>query len=269
MDISMWWTTTTLTGKCMPSVEVQTPLSTAKATDMQLQPTPLQRRYCLNRYSHLPFDYDEVYILSFLIIGEKLRCEGYQESGDIANSVEGLELEVRRWSSTQWCLLHSIWSWSFSCLCQGLKLGSQVICHGGNHNCWCWCTWMPQRTYLLVLVVSHSQLYTSIEHYPISKYSTNWFLHPILLFFKIWQVYIIYTCHYIVESISEPESIFLPPPPNCLFCHCSTSVCFLWKIQCHFRNRCRSVVHVLLFFFLISYLSVLLCFILSTTTTIF
>lgn len=36
---------TTLTGRCMPLVEVQTPPSTARATDIMLQSTPLQRRY--------------------------------------------------------------------------------------------------------------------------------------------------------------------------------------------------------------------------------
>ena len=162
MDISMWWTMTTLTGRCTLLVEVQAPPSIAKATDTLPLPILLQKRYpyyilynsdlTLKRgwvryiqcpptvFLHEPFNFNKGFIYSYsykyrfwvlmLSIGTEIIYIGYEEGGYWCKKMAWVELEIGRWPSSEWGLFHPIRSWSIGKLCESLQFGGKIVQHG-------------------------------------------------------------------------------------------------------------------------------------------
>lgn len=153
MAISMWWTMTTLTGRCMPLVGVQIPPSIVKETDMLLQPTVLPKRYTLPKLiSSVDLDSDIRYS-SWQIMSIQYNT-GDKASWNTRERMEGVELEIRRRYVAEWSLFHSIRCWSFSKLCQSFQLRSEICFHGWLHHFFCRFTPLSPRPSMLGLVSS-------------------------------------------------------------------------------------------------------------------
>ena len=150
--------------------------------------------------------------------------------------MERLELEVRRRFITKRGLFHSIWSRSFSQLCQSFKLGCKGFFYGWHHYFWSWCPRLPQGKPVLATKESHGSVYcikTSLFsspklpiYYYIARFSPSASLQFPLLLASV---------HFLRMSLS-----FLPNIRPLL---CNLSL-LIWKNSPYSRGRPGSVVHL-------------------------
>ena len=166
MATSMSLTMTTLTGRCMPLVEVLTQPSTARAIDILLRQTLGPKKYVLFFWMIyftflLIFLFPCVNLTEFTVYFFGIGI-GHEKGGYRYQHVEELELEVGGGPSFKRCLLHPIRGRSLCKLLQGLQPRRQVLFHGWLHHFRCRSPLLPQGRAVLVVHSTSPGFYLTV-----------------------------------------------------------------------------------------------------------